>query len=57
VRGNGDVSPGLDHECVSDDNLDPAVVAFFENLDHANGDSLIAFGWAMAEDLAVRGRK
>ena len=30
----------------------PAVVAFFDDVDPARGDSLIAFGWAMAEDLA-----
>jgi hypothetical protein len=57
VRGSGDVAPALDHECIDNDGLDPAVVAFFDGLDHANGDSLIVFGWAMAEDLAARGRK
>jgi hypothetical protein len=57
VRGTGDVAPGLDHECVDSDGLDPAVVAFFDGVDHGNGDSLIAFGWAMAEDLAARSRR
>jgi hypothetical protein len=28
------------------------VVAYFDALDADRGDSLIAFGWAMAEDLA-----
>jgi hypothetical protein len=57
VRGTGDVAPALDHECIDADGLDPAVVAFFDGVDGANGDSLIAFGWAMAEDLAARGRR
>ncbi len=52
VRGTGDVAPALDHECIDPDGLDPEVVAYFGALDHRNGDSLIAFGWAMAEDLA-----
>ncbi|MGH9226278.1 MAG: hypothetical protein ACRD2W_21375 [Acidimicrobiales bacterium] len=33
-------SPGPDHD------------AFFEPVDRSNGDTLIVFGWAMAEDLA-----
>ncbi len=32
---------------------DAEVAAFFEPLDHERRDVLIAFGWAMAEDLAV----
>ena len=57
VKGDGDVAAALDHECADNDGLDPAVVAFFDGLDRANGDALIAFGWAMAEDLAARNRK
>jgi hypothetical protein len=28
------------------------VAALFDEVDEARGDSLVAFGWAMAEDLA-----
>ena len=34
--------------------LDPEVAAFFEPLDREQGDVLIAFGWAMAEDIASK---
>jgi hypothetical protein len=37
--------------------LDPAVAAFFTNIDRSRGDALIGFGWAMAEYLAARGAK
>jgi hypothetical protein len=57
ITGTGDVPPALDHECVEPANLDPAVTAFFDDLDRPRGDSLIGFGWAMAEYLATRGRK
>ena len=45
----------LDHESLKPDKLDPGVVALFDDVDPARGDSLIAFGWAMAEDLAKLG--
>jgi hypothetical protein len=32
------------------------VAAFFEPLDREQGDTLVAFGWAMAEDLAAKHR-
>ena len=35
--------------------IDAAVVALFDDLDSDRGDSLVAFGWAMAEDLAKLG--
>jgi hypothetical protein len=31
----------------------PGVSELFEHLDHARRDTLVAFGWAMAEDLAA----
>ena len=31
--------------------VDPAVIAQFADLDIDAGDTLIAFGWAMTEDL------
>jgi hypothetical protein len=42
----------MDHESLKPEGFDPDVAAFFDNLDRASGDSLIAFGWAMAEFLA-----
>jgi len=57
ITGTGDTPPALDHECVDPSTLDPAVVAFFADLDRSRGDALIGFGWAMAEYLAARARK
>ncbi len=42
----------LDHESLKPDKIDPEVAAFFDKVDAKRGDSLIAFGWAMAEFLA-----
>jgi hypothetical protein len=48
--------PGvLDHSSLKPEAIDPEVAAQFDGLDIARGDSLIAFGWAMAEDLAKLG--
>ena len=52
LAGDGSVPCVLDHE--SPDPADPEVATFFSVLDRARGDSLVAFGWAMAEDLAAR---
>ena len=41
----------LDHESAKPEKIDPEVAAFFETLDAEQGDVLIAFGWAKAEDL------
>jgi hypothetical protein len=57
ITGTGDTPPALDHECIDTSTLDPAVTAFFADLDRDRGDSLIGFGWAMAEYLAARARK
>jgi hypothetical protein len=51
VQGDGDICGALDHEALKDD-ADPEIAAFFTTLDRPRGDFLIAFGWAMAEDLA-----
>ena len=48
VRGDGPTTRGL--EFVSTKGGQPAVP--FDGLDHDRGDRLVAFGWAMAEDLA-----
>ena len=52
VTGDGDTCGALDHESLKDDG-DPEVAAFFAPLDRSRGDYLIAFGWAMAENLAA----
>ncbi len=52
ITGHEPPSCVLDHETSKPDRLDPEVVAMFDGLDAASGDALIAFGWAMAEDLA-----
>jgi hypothetical protein len=51
ATGDGAFPLALDHESLKPENLDADVVALFE-IDAARGDSLIAFGWAMAEQLA-----
>jgi len=52
VKGDGNACGVLDHESLDPDSHDPEVAALFSGLDRVRGDSLIAFGWAMAEDLA-----
>ena len=52
ATGDGTFPLALDHESLEPEKFDPAVEAFFAEVDPARGDSLIAFGWAMAEDLA-----
>jgi len=51
VRGHGHQATVLDHESLKPEKILPGVAAQFDNLDLTDGDSLIAFGWAMAEDL------
>jgi hypothetical protein len=57
VEGTGDAAPVLDFESLKPEATDPEVVAYFEGVDEKRGDSLIVFGWAMAEDLAARAAK
>ncbi len=51
ATGDGTYPLILDHESLKPENADPAVVAFFDEIDTERGDSMIAFGWAMAETL------
>ncbi|HVM03933.1 MAG TPA: hypothetical protein VM242_02070 [Acidimicrobiales bacterium] len=53
VTGDGNTCGALDHEALKDDSVDPETAEFFGQLDRTRGDYLIAFGWAMAEDLAA----
>ena len=53
VTGDGNTCGALDHEALKDGSVDPETAEFFGQLDRNRGDYLIAFGWAMAEDLAA----
>ncbi len=53
VTGDGNTCGSLDHEAQDGQQIDPDTASFFESLDRDRGDTLIAFGWAMAEDLAA----
>lgn len=55
ATGDGSFPLAFDHESLNPDKLSPEIIAFFEGVDVERGDSLIAFGWAMAEDLAKLG--
>jgi len=52
-RTKGDGSPAcvLDHETLKPEKLIPGLTDLFKDLDLGRGDSLVAFGWAMEEDL------
>ena len=52
TKGTGSLSGGLDFESAKSQ-PDPKVAALFGSLKPGRGDRLIAFGWAMAEDLAA----
>jgi hypothetical protein len=56
VEGTGDQPAVLDYDSAEPATDDRDVVALFDGLDRSRGDALIAFGWAMAEDLAALGR-
>jgi hypothetical protein len=51
-HGDGSYPACLDHESLKPEDFDPDVAALFGDVDRDRGDSLIAFGWAMAEFLA-----
>jgi hypothetical protein len=51
VRGDDSYPEALDHESLKPEKLDPGYNQFFDEVDAARGDALIAFGWAMADDL------
>lgn len=51
VTGDGCAPCLLDHESLKPEKLSSDLDVFFEHIDRARGDVLIAFGWAMAEDL------
>lgn len=51
ARGDGGVPFVLAHASAKPEKIKPEVAAYFDVLDAARGDVLIAFGWAKAEDL------
>lgn len=52
VKGDGATAGGLDFVCPKV-KLPEGVEQLFGGLDSGRGDRLVAFGWAMAEDLAA----
>jgi hypothetical protein len=55
AEGDGSFPCVLDHESLKPESIDKDVAAQFKDVDAKRGDSLIAFGWAMAEYLAKLG--
>jgi hypothetical protein len=52
AKGDGATPRALDHESAKPEKITDDVRALFAEVDPAKGSTLIAFGWAMAEDLA-----
>jgi hypothetical protein len=52
ATGSGSHPEVFDHESLKPETIPADVAAFFKGVTAARGDSLVAFGWAMAEDLA-----
>ena len=54
LSGDGNPPSGLDFESSKPDGIGADIVAFFKTAKKTRGDALVAFGWAMAEDLEAR---
>jgi hypothetical protein len=54
ITGDGSPAGVLDHEVLKPEAIAADVAAAFAPLDIANGDTVVTFGWAMAEDLVAR---
>lgn len=52
ATGTGSHPEVFDHDSLKPDSIPVDVRAFLKGIDDKRGDSLVAFGWAMAEDLA-----
>ena len=52
LSGDTQVAGFLDHEALKPEAIDDDVAAFFGPVDPPRRDCLVAFGWAMAEELA-----
>lgn len=57
IRGDGSPAGVLDHEVLKPEAIAADVAEAFTPLDIANGDTVVTFGWAMAEDLIARREK
>jgi hypothetical protein len=55
AKGDATFPLSFDHESLKPENIDPAIAGLFSSLNAKRGDSLVAFGWAMAESLAKLG--
>jgi hypothetical protein len=53
VNGDGNAGGAFDFEASKPEAIAKDVAAFFKTIDHERRDCLIAFGWAMAEDLTT----
>lgn len=56
VRGNDTQARVLDHETLKPEKIEAGVTDLFNNLNIAEGDSLITFGWATADNLLKLGK-
>ncbi len=52
MKGKGTPTSALDYAAAKPEALDPRVHLYFAEIDPEDGDCLVAFGWAMVEDLA-----
>jgi hypothetical protein len=52
ATGDGSHPEVFDHDSLKPEAIPADVTAFFKGMNAKRGDSLVAFGWAMAEDLA-----
>jgi hypothetical protein len=52
ATGTGTHPEVFDHDSLKPEAIGADVEAFFKGMNAKRGDSLVAFGWAMAEDLA-----
>ncbi len=54
LSGDGNTPPALDFESAKPDGISAEVAGLFKTFKKGRGDSLVTFGWAMAEDLVAR---
>ncbi len=55
VKNQPSGSGFFDHDTLKPESLDEQVVALFKGAKQSKGDCLVAYGWAMAEDLVKLG--
>lgn len=51
ATGDGSYPEVCDHESQKPEKLDPGLAEVFEKVDRDRGDAVVAFGWALADDL------